>query len=70
MEDASGNKAITRFRTVVVALDKTAPKLTLNGNDTMVLEQCDTYTEPGAVAIDANDGNLTSAIKIAGTVEA
>ena len=70
LEDASGNKAVNRFRTVVVALDKTAPKLTLNGNDTLILEQCDTYNEAGAVAIDANDGNLTSAIKIAGKVEA
>lgn len=70
LEDASGNAAVTRFRTIVVALDKTAPKLTLNGNDTLILEQCDTYTEPGAVAIDANDGNLTSTIKIAGKVEA
>ena len=70
LRDASGNNAVTRFRTVIVALDKTAPKLTLNGKDTMVLEQCDTYTEPGAVAIDFNDGNLTSAIKIAGKVDA
>ena len=70
LRDASGNNAVTKFRTVIVALDKTAPKLTLNGKDTMVLEQCDTYTEPGAVAIDANDGNLTSAIKITGTVDA
>lgn len=70
LRDASGNNAVSRFRTVIVALDKTAPKLTLNGKDTMVLEQCDTYTEPGAVAIDANDGNLTSAIKIAGKVDA
>ncbi len=70
LRDASGNYAVPRFRTVIVALDKTAPKLTLNGKDTMVLEQCDTYTEPGAVAIDFNDGNLTSAIKIAGKVDA
>ena len=70
LRDASGNNAVTKFRTIIVALDKTAPKLTLNGKDTMVLEQCDTYSEPGAVAIDANDGNLTSAIKIAGKVDA
>ena len=70
LRDASGNNAVSKFRTVIVALDKTAPKLTLNGKDTMVLEQCDTYTEPGAVAIDFNDGNLTSAIKIAGKVDA
>ncbi|MSP57346.1 MAG: DUF5011 domain-containing protein [Flavobacteriaceae bacterium] len=69
LEDASGNHAATRFRTVVVALDKSAPKLTLNGKDTLILEQCDTYVESGAVAIDANDGNLTTAIKITGKVE-
>jgi len=68
LEDASGNKAITKVRTVIVALDKTAPVLTLNDNDTIIIEQCDTYKEAGAVAIDANDGNLTSAIKIDGKV--
>ena len=70
LQDASGNKAITRTRTVIVALDKTAPVLTLNGNDTIVLEQCDTYVESGAVAIDAIDGNLTSTVKISGEVKA
>lgn len=70
VSDASGNAGVTKFRTIVVALDKTAPKLTLNGKDTIILEQCDPYTESGAVAIDAVDGNLTSTIKIIGSVDA
>jgi hypothetical protein len=66
--DASGNKAQTKRRTVYVVLDKTAPTLTLNGNAIETVEQCGTYTEPGAVATDAVDGNLTSAIIITGSV--
>lgn len=66
--DASGNKAQTKRRTVYVVLDRTAPTLTLNGNATETVEQCGTYTEAGAVATDAVDGNLTSAIIISGSV--
>jgi len=69
VEDASGNKAEQRTRTVIVVLDRTAPVLTLNGNSTITMEQCDTYSELGAVANDAVDGNLTSAIQIAGSVD-
>jgi hypothetical protein len=70
VEDASGNKAEQRTRTVIVVLDRTAPVLTLNGNTTITMEQCDTYSELGAVANDAVDGNLTSAIQITGSVDA
>ncbi|MDA1112299.1 MAG: DUF5011 domain-containing protein [Bacteroidetes bacterium] len=70
LEDASGNKAVQRTRTVIVVLDRTAPVLTLNGNKTITIEQCDTYSELGAVATDAVDGNLTSAIQITGSVDA
>lgn len=69
LTDASGNKAQTRYRTVVVVLDKTGPKLTLQGKDTINIEQCGTYNEAGATAIDNVDGDLTSAIKINGKVD-
>jgi PKD repeat protein len=70
LTDASGNKAQTRTRTVIVVLDRTGPVLTLQGNDTITVEQCGNYTEPGAVANDAIDGDLTSAIKVIGSVDA
>ena len=70
LTDASGNKAQSRSRTVIVVLDRTGPVLTLQGNDTITVEQCGNYTEPGAVANDAIDGDLTSAIKVIGAVDA
>jgi len=69
LEDASGNKAETKTRTIIVVLDRTGPVLTLQGDDTMTIEQCGTFTDPGAVANDAVDGDLTSAIKVNGTVD-
>ncbi|MCC7297038.1 MAG: DUF5011 domain-containing protein [Bacteroidia bacterium] len=68
VSDASGNKAVTRRRTVIVVLDKTAPVITLNGTTPMTVEQCDNFTDPGAVATDAVDGNLTTAIITTGSV--
>jgi hypothetical protein len=64
--DAAGNKAPTMRRTINVVLDKTPPVLTLNGANPYVIEQCGTYTEFGATAVDGTDGNLNTAIKITG----
>ncbi len=69
LEDASGNKAETKTRTIIVVLDRTGPVVTLQGSDTVTVEQCGTFTDPGAVANDAVDGDLTSAIKVIGTVD-
>jgi hypothetical protein len=68
VSDASGNAAATKRRTVYVVLDRTAPTLTLNGNAVETVEQCGTYNEPGAIATDAVDGNLTTAIIVSGSV--
>lgn len=70
VKDASGNVAETKRRTVIVVLDRTAPTLTLNGVTPMTVEQCDNFTDPGAVAVDAVDGNLSTAIIVSGTVNA
>ncbi len=66
--DAAGNNATTVKRTIVVVNDKTPPTLTLLGASSVSVEQCDPYLESGAVATDLIDGNLSSAIKITGTV--
>jgi hypothetical protein len=67
-QDASGNKALTRTRTVIVVLDKTPPVLTLNGSTPYTVEQCDPFTDPGAIADDFIDKDLTSAIIVSGSV--
>ncbi len=68
LKDAAGNEAAPKRRTVLVVLDKTPPALTLNGNNPLIVEQCDAYIEPGAVASDLVDGNLTTSIQINGLV--
>lgn len=69
VSDASGNPAPTVRRTIIVVLDKTAPVLTLLGNNPMIVEQCDPFNDPGAIAIDAVDGNLSNgAIIVTGSV--
>ena len=66
--DAAGNDAASVTRTVIVVLDKTPPTLTLLGAVSVNVEQCEVYNELGAVASDLTDGNLSSSIKITGTV--
>jgi len=70
LSDASGIAPMPKRRTVYVVLDRTAPTLTLNGKAIETIEQCGTYNEPGAIATDAVDGNLTTAIIITGSVNA
>jgi len=55
--DTAGNEAnITRSITVI---DVTPPVITLNGEANITLEQNAVYTELGATAVDAVDGNVT-----------
>ncbi|MBL7810680.1 MAG: DUF5011 domain-containing protein [Bacteroidetes bacterium] len=68
LKDASGNQAESKRRVVWVVLDKTPPTLTLNGTSPMTVEQCDVFNDPGAVASDLVDGNLTTSIKTTGSV--
>ncbi len=52
---------VTRTVTVV---DVTAPELTLNGDDIVYVTDFDEYEEPGAVATDDCEGDLTDQIQI------
>lgn len=45
------------------------PVITLNGNDPQIMTEGGTYTEEGATATDATDGDLTSSIVVSGEVE-
>lgn len=53
---------------VVITPDVAAPVITLNGSDTIYLSYCDTFVEPGVVAIDNVDGNITANVQYTGTV--
>ena len=64
--DPSGNSATSITRNVTVQ-DTRAPVVTLNGQADMTLEcNVDTYTELGATAYDACQGDMTSQINIYG----
>ncbi len=46
----------------------TAPNITLVGSNPINITKNSTFTDPGATAIDAEDGNLTASIVTTGTV--
>lgn len=52
-----------------VAIDHTGPVITLNGNATVHVNVGDTYSDPGATASDASDGDVTSSIATTGNVD-
>ena len=68
VSDASGNVADPVTRTVNV-VDTTAPVITLLGDNPMTIEVGSTFTDPGATASDAGDGDLTSSIVVSGSVD-
>ena len=69
VSDSAGNPAISVIRTVNVD-DTGTPVISLIGNQTINLQQGDTYIEQGATATDAvdDDATLTSNISQTGTV--
>ncbi len=69
VSDASGNPAAPVTRMVFVVLDKTAPVLTLNGLDTVIVDVFGSYIELNATAIDNKNGNISTAIVRNGYVD-
>lgn len=65
--DSQSNAALTVTRDVIVA-DRTAPIITLTGAATIILEQGDSFTDPGATAADIIDGDLSVSIITGGSV--
>ena len=49
--------------------DTTAPTITLTGGATINLSEGETFTDPGATALDDVDGDLTSSITTSGSVD-
>lgn len=68
--DAAGNSTCNVIRTVnvVASPDNTPPTITLVGADTITLDICDYFVDPGATATDDVDGNITNNITTSGTV--
>ncbi|WP_197474975.1 DUF5011 domain-containing protein, partial [Oleiphilus sp. HI0079] len=67
--DSAGNAADPITRTVyVLEVDVIPPVITLNGDNPLYVEQGSSYTEPGAVAIDARDGDISNNLTITGSV--
>jgi hypothetical protein len=69
VSDKAGNTA-KEIRTVHIVgeIDTIPPVITLKGNNPYSVELNSTYNEPGATAQDNLDGDVTSDIKITGTV--
>lgn len=70
VHDVAGNiaKAHRVVNVIQANLDTVPPVITLLGNNPMTLITGVTYVEPGAMATDNKDGNLSSSIIISGTV--
>lgn len=66
VSDEAGNS--TEETRVVNVVDKTAPEITLIGDNPLELEVGDTYDEQGASAEDNVDGDITDDIEISGEV--
>ena len=60
VQDLAGNSA-TAVREIRY-IDTTAPTLTLQGKSTIVVQKGKAYTEPGFVAIDKKDGDITNRV--------
>ena len=54
---------------IPIQTDTVAPVITLIGEDTITLEFGDTFTEPGATATDAVDGDLSASMVMTGSVD-
>jgi hypothetical protein len=67
VSDSSSNSAATETRTVTV-VDTQAPVITLDGNTTMTLEAKTTFVDPGYTVTDSSEGDISTSISIAGSV--
>lgn len=66
-ESATGD--VTRTVKVLDGASNSAPEVTLNGAASMTVTIGDTWTDPGATASDAEDGDLTNSISVSGSVD-
>jgi len=68
--DTAGNNADTVYRTVrVQVVDTTVPEITLIGDNPLAVEQGSIFSDPGAIAIDDRDGDISASIEVTGSVD-
>lgn len=65
--DKAGNKS--EIATTTVKIDRTAPKITLVGDNSLTQEAGTPYDEPGATAEDNVDGDISDNVRITGKVD-
>ncbi len=68
VSDAAGNDA-EETRGVNVSPDTVPPVITLKGDNPLSIKIYNSFTDPGATAQDNIDGNISSKIKMSGTVD-
>ncbi|MBI1307521.1 MAG: DUF5011 domain-containing protein [Bacteroidetes bacterium] len=56
--------------TLILSNDNTFPYITMNGDDTVYVEVGKTYTDPGAIATDPTEGDITSRLITTSDVDA
>ena len=54
---------------IILANDMTTPVITMNGNDTVYVEENGTYTDLHATATDPTEGDITPRIKVSSDVD-
>ncbi|KZE80801.1 hypothetical protein AV654_10610 [Paenibacillus elgii] len=64
--DAAGNRSTEAH--AVIRIDRGKPVITLKGDNPMLLEVGTPYAEPGAEALDAQDGDLSRQMTVTGSV--
>lgn len=67
VKDSSGNEA-KKKRTVHV-VDRVAPEIALKGDATFYIEKGKEFEEPGFVATDNCDGDLSKKVKVSGEID-
>lgn len=65
--DSVGNIAVTDTQLVTIK-DTTAPSITINGVNPIIINQGDVYTDAGATATDIVDGDITKNILVNNSV--
>ena len=68
VDDSSGNDAIQKTRTVIVQ-DTTIPVVQLDGDAIIYVEVGTSYSDPGVIALDNYNGDISSSVVITGTVD-
>ena len=67
VKDSSGNEAFTER--VIHVEDTTAPQISLTGGEVYYIRMGDTYSEPGYIAVDMCDGDVTDKVSVSGNVD-